>query len=42
VGWSFNCCTYKLFKRKIVYEEVVECVEKLAQGECVDDIQDWD
>lgn len=31
VGWILNYCTYKVFKRKIMYEEVVECVEKLAQ-----------
>lgn len=42
VGWNLNCCTSKVFKRKILYEEVVECAEKLVQGECVDDIQDWD
>lgn len=42
MGWILNCCTYKVFKRKIMHEEVVERVEKLAQGERVDDIQDWD
>jgi len=42
VSWILNYCTYKVSKRKIMYEEVVECVEKLAQWECADDIQDWD